>query len=55
MPNRNFIGSEIDVRYFDIINKRLREANVPLIELNEVTELGIPPKTKVLGILPTTL
>jgi DNA modification methylase len=42
--NRDFIGFEIDKKYCDIANERLTK-------LNDGND-GIPPKPKVLGILP---
>lgn len=41
--NRNFIGFEISEEYCKIANERLSKLNI--------TELAIPPKPKVLGIL----
>jgi len=45
--NRGYICVEIDKNYFDIMQKRLSQETLKL-----KTEVGIPPKPKVLGILP---
>ena len=57
--NRNFIGCEIDKEYYEIALKRIQEHSqqstlLPLAEKQEGGN-GIPPKTKVLGILPKIL
>ena len=51
--NRNFIGIEKEQKYCDIANKRLQEVQLPL-NVN-TQEDGIPPTTKVVGILPNEL
>jgi DNA modification methylase len=57
--NRKFIGFEINPDYVNIANKRLSQDTLfgvmqPLTQIQEGGD-GIPPKTKVLGILPTIL
>ena len=46
--NRKFIGMEINQDFIDMANKRLSQTTLK-------TEDGIPPITKVMGILPTIL
>jgi len=49
--NRNFIGIELEQEYVDMCNKRIMEVKSGC----DANDDGIPPKTKVLGILPTIL
>jgi len=51
--NRNFIGIELEQKYVDICNSRLREIQVSLDV--DKKEVAIPPKDKSLGILATFL
>jgi site-specific DNA-methyltransferase (adenine-specific) len=51
--NRNFIGIELEQKYVDICNSRLREIQVPL-DVNK-KEVAIPPKDKSSGILANDL
>ena len=51
--NRNFIGIELEQSYVDIANKRITEVKAGCNA--DSHDDGIPPKTKVLGILPNEL
>jgi DNA modification methylase len=51
--NRHFIGIELEQKYVDICNSRLREIQVSL-DVNQ-KEVAIPPKDKSLGILANDL
>lgn len=46
---RDFIGIELEERYYNIIKKRLEQNTLTKLEVD------IPPKPKVLGILPTII
>jgi len=47
---RNFLGIELEQKYFEICNKIIMG-----VKADGTTTDGIPPKTKVLGILPNEL